>query len=156
MRLFVLRHGRAEPFQANDASRALVASGREDVRQILTRQRKAMGTISEVWVSPYLRARQSAEIAHEVLELPAQCERVSDLIVPEANVSDLIDALYLCELDSVLLVSHQPLVSTLLDTLCGPTDAHDMRTASLAAVELDVVAADMGCLQWLVHPDGEC
>ena len=48
MRLFVLRHGRAEPFQANDESRALVASGREDARQILTRQRNAMGTISDV------------------------------------------------------------------------------------------------------------
>ncbi|WP_049722002.1 phosphohistidine phosphatase SixA [Gilvimarinus polysaccharolyticus] len=152
MRLFLLRHGRAEPFLANDASRALVASGREDVRNILTRKRDAMSAVTDVWVSPYVRARQSAEIALDVLGLSAQCERVSDLIVPEARVGHLIDALYESGLESVLLVSHQPLASTLLDTLCGSSAAHDMRTASLAAVELDVVAADMGRLQWLLHP----
>lgn len=151
MRLFLLRHGRAEPFQSNDASRALVASGREDVRAILTRQRDKLNAVSNIWVSPYVRARQSAEIAREVLGLPAECEQVSDLIVPEARISHLVDALYQSGLESVLLVSHQPLASMLLDALCGPSDEHDMRTASLAAVELEVVAADMGRLQWLVH-----
>jgi phosphohistidine phosphatase len=152
VRLFVLRHGRAEAFKADDASRALVASGREDVRQVVTRQCDALGSVPHVWVSPYLRAQQTAGIAREVLALPDTCELVSNLLVPEARVFSLIDALYQAKLDTVLLVSHQPLLSTLLDTLCGPSEAHHMSTASLAAVDLDVVAADMGQLRWLVHP----
>ncbi|WP_041523511.1 phosphohistidine phosphatase SixA [Gilvimarinus agarilyticus] len=152
MRLYILRHGRAEPYQAMDASRALVATGQEDVRQVVGRQRDNMPALRDVWVSPYVRARQSAEIARAVLELPESCEYITDLIVPEARVDKLIAELYRSDLESVLLVSHQPLVSTLLDTLCGVSEAHHMKTASLAAVELEVVAADMGRLLWIEHP----
>lgn len=153
MQLWILRHGRAEPFQDIDASRALVTSGRQEVRHMVTQQRHKMPAVSEVWVSPYVRARQTAAIAREALGgLSARCEQVSELLLPEARVSSLIEALYQSGLDSVLLVSHQPLESTLLDVLCGPAETHYMQTASLAAVELEVVAAGMGRLQWLEHP----
>ncbi|WP_339898595.1 phosphohistidine phosphatase SixA [uncultured Gilvimarinus sp.] len=152
MRLFILRHGRAEPYQAMDASRALVPTGRDDVRLVVERQRDKMPALTDVWVSPYVRARQSAEIARAALELPESCEHITDLIVPEARIDTLIAELYRSGLESVLLVSHQPLVSTLLDTLCGASEAHHMKTASLAALELDVVAADMGRLLWIEHP----
>jgi phosphohistidine phosphatase len=151
MRLLVLRHGRAEPFKTSDANRALLASGRADVQHIVKRQREAIGELTEVWVSPFLRTRQTAQIATDTLALPPECQRISELLVPGASVDDLIEALYQSSLAAVLLVSHQPLVSNLLDALCGPSELHDMQPASLAALELDVVAKQLGQLRWIQH-----
>lgn len=151
MRLLVLRHGRAEPFKTDDTSRALLASGRADVQRIIERQREAIGELAEVWVSPFLRTRQTADIATDVLALPTGRQRISELLVPGAEVDRLIEALYQSPLTAVLLVSHQPLVSNLLDALCGPCESHEMQPASLAALELEVVARQLGQLRWVQH-----
>ena len=148
MELLVLRHGEAEPYRADDFTRELVAAGRAEVRAQLERQKARVGQ-PKVLVSPYIRARQTAAIAVEVLGLgePEICE----YLTPESDPRALVDYLYAREDKSLMLVSHQPLVSHLLDVLCGPADAHGMDTASLACVDCPVMAADMGQLRWLSH-----
>ncbi len=152
VQLWVLRHGRAEPYNGNDAGRALTDEGRAQVAEVLSRQRAQMDTRGLViWSSPFLRARQTAAIAAELLDCPIA--RETDLLLPEAKPSQLLEEVYRSSSHNILLASHQPLVSSLLDTLCGRRgEEHAMKTASLAAVRCEVAAADMGQLEWLVHP----
>lgn len=152
VQLWILRHGRAEPYSSNDAARALTEKGRAQVAEVISRQRPQIETRGLViWTSPYLRARQTAAIAAGLLDCPIA--RETDLLLPEAGPGQLLEAIYRCASDNILLASHQPLVSSLLDYLCGRRgEEHDMKTASLAAVHCEVAAADLGQLQWLVHP----
>lgn|SRR5690554_1374080 len=152
VQLWILRHGQAEPYSGYDAGRALTAAGRLQVEEILRRQGPQIDTQGlEIWTSPFLRARQTANLATEILQSPIV--RETDLLVPEANARELLEELYRTSSEKVLLVSHQPLVSLLLDILCGQSGQdHSMTTASLAAVTCEVPAADMGQLQWLAHP----
>ncbi len=110
-----------------------------------------MGAVA-IWSSPYIRAQQTAGIAAEVLGVTAGVSRTLSELTPEGAPRAVIDEVYRSDLDALLLVSHQPLVSRLLDVLCGSSAQHEMKTASLACVDCDVVAADLGHLQWLVHP----
>lgn len=151
MKLFVLRHGRAEPHRTDDASRALLDSGRADVRAIVSRQAPLLGR-PLIWSSPYVRARQTAEIAADVLGLRGHTIFTTENLVPEARLIALVEEIYRADVPSLLLASHQPLVSALLDHLCGPSEAHAMKTSALACVSLDVVAADLGRLEWLLAP----
>ncbi len=111
-------------------------------------------SIAQIWVSPLVRAQQTAAIAAEYF--PGISIQTTALLVPEANPQALLD--WLDQLNaqqpdqSVLLVSHQPLVGVPVNILCGkPDDYYPMGTSSLAAIRAEVLAADMGDLLWLDH-----
>jgi phosphohistidine phosphatase len=150
MDLFILRHGKAEARAATDADRRLTGQGRRDVARVITAARDDLALVTHLWVSPYIRARQTADIASSLL---GDIEPfVTELLVPEADPIALCEQLQLCDAEALLLVSHQPLVGTLVDMLCG-ADAgyHPMGTSSLAGIDIDLAAAGMGKLCWLRH-----
>lgn len=151
MRLFVLRHGRAEPYCADDACRRLVPSGEADVRSVVQRRRHCLTGVA-VWSSPYLRARQTAAIAAQCIGRSPEPDAIVTDLLPEASVSKLIDRLYQSQLPALLLVSHQPLVGDLLQALCPLSEPVPMSTATMAAVSLEIVAADFGKLDWVENP----
>ena len=65
MKLWILRHGEAEPHARSDAQRNLTEHGREQVRQAAAH---LIGqSIDTILVSPYVRAQQTAEIVRKVL-----------------------------------------------------------------------------------------
>ena len=61
MEIYVLRHGDA------DAERALTETGRQKLRRVLQRAKSADSQPSLILTSPYRRARETAQIAGEVL-----------------------------------------------------------------------------------------
>lgn len=150
MELFILRHGQAEPQLTTDEERALTDKGRADVARVVKASLPEMGEITHLWVSPLVRAQQTAEIAGSLLGSIEPY--TTELLMPEADPSLLFQQLQISECAELLLVSHQPLVSRILDVLCG-TEAgyHHMGTSSLACVDIDVVTAGMGKLRWLRH-----
>lgn len=152
MKLYVLRHGRAEPHALTDAQRRLTPSGRQDLARLLTSCRDQLQPLEEVWVSPLLRARQSAEVVSEVLDrqLPTQ---VCDTLVPEADLDGLYQQLYSSDCEHLMLVTHQPLVGEFVNDLCGTEPGHHyFGTSTLACIDTEFVAAGMGELLWLRHP----
>ena len=150
MRLFILRHGQAEPLATTDEARQLTDKGRADVARIIKASMDEVAEITHIWVSPLVRAHQTADIVGALLGNTQFF--TTELLKPEADPQLLFEQLQQCDSEGLLLVSHQPLVSRMLDRLCG-TDSgyHDMATASLACVDIDIVAADMGKLLWLRH-----
>ncbi|MEJ6475262.1 phosphohistidine phosphatase SixA [Pseudoalteromonas piscicida] len=134
--ILIMRHGEAQPVQADDASRALTEQGVD--------QAKAMGEwlkqyfrIDAALVSPFVRAQQTAE---QVLALqsPQFIETCPD-IVPSGSASTAID--YLETLISMhpehqtwIMVAHMPIVSYLVDRLC-PDTMPIFSTAAVAVIE---------------------
>ena len=150
MNIVIMRHGQAESQAATDFDRALTIQGIE--------QASAAGgclsglglSFDQAWVSPYLRTQQTAD---QVLAQLSVSKRLSvDLLVPETHPMDLINALAEQPGENLLLVSHQPLVSSLVSSLAG---IHvPMSPASMALLETPVAAAGCAELQWLRHAPG--
>ena len=150
MKVWVLRHGEAEPYGSRpDSERALTEQGRKEV---LHSAAKLMGKpLTAIYASPYLRAQQTAQIVREVLGFTPDLRTVEWLTPdnrPQAVAEQLATA------DNVLLVSHNPLVSNLLGYLQhGHVQAPEtVHTATLAELEGEWPMAGLMKLNSLKHP----
>ena len=155
MKIFILRHGQAESQITTDEARKLTGKGRLDTTKVMRGRLADLQSLTQIWASPLVRAQQTAEIAagfFSHLEI-----QTTDLLVPEADPLALMNWLDgVCTKNdpdqSILLVSHQPLVGRVLNALCGkPEDYYSMGTSSIAAISAQVIAADMADLLWLDH-----
>lgn len=157
MELFLLRHGHAEAEAPKDRLRELSARGRIEVQSSIRQHRESVQQVQRIVVSPYLRAQQTAQVVLD--ELGAHGGGIikvdSKLFVPSGSVSLAINFLHdtFAEgVTSLMVVGHQPLLGILLDELCGAEPGkYRMGTASLAALDLEVLAAGLCDLRWLYH-----
>lgn len=150
MRLWLLRHGEAEPRARTDAARNLTEGGRRDVRRSATFLRgKPLQTIL---VSPFHRAQQTAEEVRKALGFGGKFETV-DWLTPEADLAEALRELDLRDEDDLLLVTHQPFVGSLAGWLVNGDHAEPvpMATASLAELEGDAIAGGLMRLVSLRH-----
>jgi len=124
--------------------------GYHETKAILSQSKVELQTVTKIMASPYLRAQQTAELVSEYLELPVE---TNELLTPEgsvAKVSELIDQNHQ---EVPLLVTHQPLVGSFVDWICGLAPGrHMMGTSALAYIQADVVAGSCGELIWLHQP----
>ncbi|EXF44228.1 phosphohistidine phosphatase SixA [Pseudomonas sp. BAY1663] len=74
MRLWLLRHGEAEPRARTDAERNLTERGRRDVRENAAHLRGR--ALQAILVSPYRRAQQTADEVRRTLGFEGACETV--------------------------------------------------------------------------------
>ena len=143
--LFIMRHGEAEAPRLDDKSRQLTPLGREQAKTAalwLKDQYCNTGVVDLALVSPYRRAKQTHDMVS--LDLAAGKVESSDDIVPEGSpklVSDYIDGLLHAAVNSkkpikkLLVVSHMPLVSYLVDELCQSYTTSLFSTASIAVIK---------------------
>ncbi|MBK5414664.1 phosphohistidine phosphatase SixA [Pseudomonas sp. TH31] len=150
MKLWVLRHGEAEPYGSRpDSERALTAHGREEA---LRSAAKLIGQpISAIYASPYLRAQQTAQLVREALGFEPEIRTVEWLTPdnrPQAVAEQLVSV------DYALLVSHNPLVGNLLGYLQhGHVQQPEaVKTAGLAELEGDLPLAGAMKLNGIKHP----
>ncbi|PYB73586.1 phosphohistidine phosphatase SixA [Pseudomonas soli] len=150
MKLWVLRHGEAEPWANSDAERRLTAHGRE---QVLRSAAHLLGQpLQAIIASPYVRAQQTAALVHGALGFSEPVCTVPWL-TPESDVQQVIGEIERLGLEHVLLVSHQPLVGNLVGQLehgHGQQPA-PLSTASLAELEGDWPLAGLMTLRSLNH-----
>jgi phosphohistidine phosphatase len=146
MRFSLLRHGIAveagTPGFENDRERPLTAKGERRM------QRSAKGMLALglsydlILSSPYLRARQTAEIVAQVLNTP-EGVRLSDVLTPEGNPRQLIEAVHSDDRDrhDILLVGHEPYLSRLISTLLtgGPNLPVVMKRGGLCALDVETL-----------------
>ncbi|HEY1240599.1 MAG TPA: phosphohistidine phosphatase SixA [Bryobacteraceae bacterium] len=156
MEIYLLRHGIAEDAAPGkpDSDRALTAAGREKLRRVLARARAAKVKPDLILSSPYSRAVQTAEVAAEALGYRDPIVQTPTLL-PEADPHDTWDEIRAHKSEnSLLLASHEPLMSSLLAYLLAtPTLAVDFKKAGLVRLDCERLGPEPhGTFKWMLTP----
>lgn len=153
-RLYLVRHGQAA-WISPDEQRPLTAQGVSQMHAALDLYvERIVGPLS-LWVSPYLRAQQSAKIVLQRLTPAAEvlATESCSCLTPDSDPHALLAELqHWSGNGDLMLVGHNPLLTRLLNLLLGTqAGRHHLGTSALAALDLPVVAAGCAELRWL-HP----
>ncbi|MCP1441035.1 phosphohistidine phosphatase [Pseudomonas sp. GGS8] len=135
MKLWVLRHGEAEPHgSCPDSERALTDKGRKEVKRIAAKLKGKH--LAAIYASPYLRAQETALLVRKELGFAPEIRTV-EWLTPDNNPQAVAEQLV--SVDHALLVSHNPLVGNLLGYLQHGhvQEPERVGTAGLAELEGD-------------------
>jgi phosphohistidine phosphatase len=150
MKLWVLRHGEAVPYgSCPDSERELTDHGRKEA---LNSAAHLIGQpLTAIYASPYLRAQQTAQIVREALGFEPEIRTV-EWLTPEVDPDKVTDQLV--SVSNVLLVSHNPLVGSLLSYLQHGAGypPEKVSTAGLAELESPELLIGSMTLNSLKHP----
>ena len=163
MQLYIMRHGEAQsPVGQNftcDSERPLTQQGRFEAQLMANWLSKMQVTFDHVWVSPFLRAQQTCAISIENRQNHA---KTLDFITPSGDAKEVHDFIDGFAIDlasdkeqSILIVSHMPLVSYLVAELTHFEAAPIFATAAIAQIDYDI-ATMQGKLVRLVSPLDLC
>src|SRR5581483_2824637 len=123
-------------------------------RRVLARAAAAKVQPTLILSSPYRRALQTAEIAAEVLGYRDPVVQTATLL-PEAHPHDTWGEIRSHKSEaSVLLASHEPLMSSLLAYLLStPTLVVEFKKAALVRLDCDRFGPEPhGALKWMLTP----
>lgn len=158
MELFIFRHGLSPSLEEagvkSDAERPLSEEGREKTRKC-AQGMKALGVeVDLILSSPFLRAKETALIAHDALGISRPVEFTPTLAVTldvEPSVKELIQRFETAK--RIMIVGHEPHHTSLIARLTGEELRVELKKAGLAKIELSEVTRDLrGCLHWLLPP----
>ncbi|WP_271411877.1 phosphohistidine phosphatase SixA [Pseudomonas sp. Q1-7] len=150
MRLWLLRHGEAEPRAHTDAQRELTRHGRKDV--LHSAAQLAGRPLGAILASPYVRAQQTAELVRDALGFSAPVG-TAPWATPDSDPREALNFLAERNEQDLLLVTHNPFVSELAGLLLHGhrQDPLPMGTASLAELEGDLLIPGLMSLRSLHH-----
>ena len=146
MQLYLLRHGDAVDAYP-DQHRQLSAYGRAQVQSIALRHRFESEAIEQVFSSPYTRAAETAEMFTQTVNLHHRIDWLDDL-TPQGDLRAIEGFLQRTNAETVLMVTHLPLVGLLIDYLTGETGTR-MGTANLASLSMEFPAQGSALLNWI-------
>jgi phosphohistidine phosphatase len=146
MKLSLLRHGiaveRADSGDEDDSKRSLTAKGERRMRRSAEGLLVLGLTYDLILSSPYLRARQTADIVAQTLKT-AEGVHLSDTLTPAGSPRQLLAALHADyhERQSILLVGHEPYLSRLISTLLtgGPNLSVVMKRGGLCTLDVETL-----------------
>ena len=154
MDIYLLRHGIAEEgdLAQHDSDRNLTPEGIEKLRQVLRLAKKAGVAPSMIVSSPYIRARQTAELAKEMLKVDHEIIETYALKPMSLPREAWDDIRALREEPSILLASHEPLMGQLLGFLLStPGLQVEFRKSALAKVTVNSFGpSPRGVLNWFL------
>lgn len=114
MRLYLVRHAEAEPQAEHDSARALTELGMAQAQASAEWLCRQIAAPVQIFCSPYLRARQTAEILQQALAVPVLTQ--VDELIPEGDLLRAEQAISLAMqggAEALVVVSHMPLLATL-------------------------------------------
>ncbi|PSW18827.1 phosphohistidine phosphatase SixA [Photobacterium sanctipauli] len=157
MRIYIMRHGEAHNFAPSDAERPLTPRGEALSSQMAVQLASQLGSdLDMVWVSPYLRAQQTWQSMAGHLPEPKRLMTLDD-ITPYGDadsVAAYIKAVVSLERpETLLVVSHLPLVGYLTAELVAGLQPPMFITSSIAAIEYDP-DTEASELLWQANPEG--
>jgi phosphohistidine phosphatase len=160
MNLYIIRHGIAvEEGTAgyeSDSERPLTEKGRKKMRQIARGLRNLGVEFDLILSSPYVRARETAEILAEVFKMKKNITFTESLI-PLASPELLVEEINVTySVESIAVVGHEPHLSTLIGILVAENAKIDI---TLKKGGVCYVTADdlhhhdhRATLEWLLTP----
>jgi phosphohistidine phosphatase len=141
MKLYVMRHGAAEEQSESgvDADRGLTATGRERVRAVAKTLLEEREEPIHIVTSPLVRAVQTAEIAAIVTRIGERggCVSVSREVAPGGDPVALSRRLASAGGRRVMLVGHEPDLSSLVSSLLGTPFTRGVDKAMVIGLHLD-------------------
>ena len=150
-----MRHGPAEDRSTSglDADRALTADGRERVRRVADLLQASDEAPLLVVSSPLVRALQTAELVASQTRVDARggAVEVRRELAPGGRASDLVDELYAAGRRRVMVVGHEPDVTTLVERLASRPRPTGFRKAQVVGLSLGP-SGEPGATSYLVRP----
>jgi phosphohistidine phosphatase len=156
MQLVIFRHGiaqdREDPASPPEAERRLTPKGIRRTRQA-ARGLRALGVDpSAVLSSPYVRARETADIALDVLGLQGVEVVETEALLPDAPPGDLLRVLERLDSASVLCAGHAPHVDVAIAYLLGAAGpVTELKKAGAACFDVSPRTSHRGKLLWLLE-----
>jgi phosphohistidine phosphatase len=160
MEIFLLRHGlaveRGTPGFKDDSARPLLPKGKKQLKKTARAMREMDLAFDLILSSPYLRAKETAEIVVAGLK-GRQRLKFSSALAAEKEPLRLIGELQKIKPapKTILLVGHEPFLSRLISLLVtgGPDLQMDFAKGGLAKLEVDTLqAGKCAVLAWLLTP----
>lgn len=160
MQIYIVRHGKAldhnDPQATSDEMRWLIDEGHAEVETMAALLARLGVQPDLVLSSPLVRARQTAEVIAESLEV-AGGVTLSDDLAPGGSVATLLDTILRHgRVRHVVVAGHMPGVSRLAGYLIhgDPDSGFGFQTGAIARVELpnDDPAPGAGRLRWMIPP----
>ncbi len=161
----ILRHGEAETLSDSDANRELTDNGLRGSRSAANTLAGFLSVdqhLDAIFHSPFKRTKQTAfalleDLSHSGNRLDVPC-LPSDLLLENATPKLLTNWLDQLDMNHVVLVSHQPLVSRLVAWLVDGVlpDSQDYNDycfypASMMVIETDFIARGCGSIRLKHH-----
>ncbi|MBP6208301.1 MAG: phosphohistidine phosphatase SixA [Anaerolineales bacterium] len=158
MHLYLIRHAIAveegAPGYEDDSLRPLTDKGKKKMRQIAKGLRALGADFDLIVSSPYVRAKETAEILADVFDLDAI--EFNNMLVPDGDPNLLIsDINEKYKVDSLVLVGHQPFLSSLIGLLVAENAAVDVtfKKGGVCRLSADNLLHDRrAVLEWLLTP----
>ena len=151
--IFILRHGKAEDAHEtkskNDFDRKLTLEGQKRIEKLSLFFNGLEENIDFVLTSPYLRAKETAEIFVSNLDIKPELKIVEFLSVG-SSIKEITKGLLDCsQANKILLVGHAPDLEFFLGKLIG-TESIRLKKGALAKVTLNNHINLLGELEWLI------
>ena len=156
MQIYIMRHGDAANIAGKDSLRPLTQQGVLEAEKMGLWLARTKPKLTNVFVSPYLRAQQTCAKVTEALTMSGLLNGVSPetlgFITPSGNarqVHDFIDGLFQLKESSsendfvgdnqaILFISHMPFVSYLVAELTTSFNTPIFSTGAIAVIDYDV------------------
>ena len=155
MKLYFLRHGEASRKASSDFERELTDAGQHSANAVGSFCNKINLHFSAAFTSPLVRAKQTATIV--LKRVPNVTMDETEFLTPDADPKNLFGMLKPFTVESsLLLVTHEPFVSTCVSTLIAGAESARivMKPCSFACVETDgVPLRGNGKLLWLLNSE---
>jgi phosphohistidine phosphatase len=158
MQIYIMRHGQAFTSGSIDALRGLTDQGKLEAT-VMTKWLKNQDVeVDQMLISPFIRAQETAQKVTSGFD-ESLVATTLDFITPSGSarmLHDYIDGVCASEkVETLLIVSHMPLVSYLVAELTTNNDAPIFQTASIAQIDYDVKRMK-GFLVGLTSPSDLC
>lgn len=147
MRLYLLRHGKAEAHNISDAQRRLTPAGVARMETAARVMARLIPGPLRIYSSPRVRSRQTADIVAGALGVEVGVRASLDYGFSAADLPEL-----LAELPAgadLLCVGHNPWLPMLVQELSGAFVT--MKPGGLARLKLEAGARN-AALEWLIAP----
>jgi len=131
--LWIMRHGLAESNFDTDFNRALSGVGALQAKDIAFQLKNEESLPKEMLVSPFRRTQETAAVIHEILELSNPFE-TEDMLVHFADHKLLGDFLLAANKESLIVVSHMPIVARLTQYLVPECQIYGFETAQTVKI----------------------
>ena len=159
MDLYLIRHAEAvalgERGVTTDEDRPLSERGEQEAQAAARTLKKRGMAFDRLYTSPLLRARQTADILHQVWGRADLAVETCEYLAPDVKPRKLARFLLKQGGERVALVGHMPHLAVFAGWLIGEKKVQiDMAKAGVACIECgEVPGKDHGTLQWLVTPE---